>query len=81
MTSEELEFLTERKRAYQHTFKSPAGEAVIRDLVRYCCVKVTTKGDPMLEGRRQVFLRIQQHLELNPEDMFRVYEKIGDYDG
>lgn len=81
MTQEELDFLTERKRAYQLAFDSPAGQAVIKDLVRYCRAKISTRGDPLLEGRRQVFLRIQQHMELDPAQLFNLYVDIGDYDG
>lgn len=79
MTQEELDFLTERKRAYQLAFDSPAGQAVLRDLVRYCRAKITTAGEPMLEGRRQVFLRIQQHIELDTAQLYELYADIGDY--
>ena len=79
MTEEELNFLTERKRAYQMAFKSVAGEAVMKDLTRFCRAKITTAGDELLEGRRQVFLRIQQHLELDVDQLFKLYADIGDY--
>ena len=79
MTEEELDFLTERKRAYQLAFSSPAGEAVMRDMVRYCRAKSTTGGDTLLEGRRQVYLRIQQHLELEEAQLYKLYVDIGDF--
>jgi len=79
MTEEELQFLTDRKRSYQLAFKSPAGEAVMKDLIRFCRVKTSTQGDSLLEGRRQVFLRIQQHLELDVDSLFKLYRDIGDY--
>ena len=89
MTPAELDFLTERKRAYQLSFTSPAGQSVIKDLVRYCAVKATTFSSAasnhermiLLEGRRQVYLRILQHLELDVEQLYKLYEDKGDYDG
>jgi hypothetical protein len=79
MTEDELNFLTDRKRGYQLAFSGPAGATVIKDLTRFCRAKMTTKGDQMLEGRRQVFLRIQQHLELDVNQLHELYSDIGDY--
>ena len=89
MTPAELDFLTERKRAYQLMFSSPAGQSVLKDLTRYCRAKMTTFSSSaerherswVLEGRRQVYLRIQQHLELDAKQLYKLYEDIGDYDG
>lgn len=70
-------FLQERKRAYQLAFTSPAGEQVLKDLATFCRAKETcvVPGAPdmtnVLEGRREVYLRIQQHLELTPEQLRR----------
>lgn len=83
MTQEELDFLTERKRAYQLAFGSPAGERVLKDLRRFCCDVGTTfrAGDAYesfaLEGRRQVLLRIREHLEMDVGQLLDAYEKRG----
>lgn len=82
MTKEEwLLALTERKRAYQLAFGSPAGKAVIDDLVEFCRGKATCVilGDRdatfVLEGRREVFLRIQDYLDLTPAQLLMRHTK------
>lgn len=82
MTSEELmAMLTERKVAYQITFGSQAGQAVLNDLKPFCratrtCV-VPGESDMtyVLEGRREVYLRIREHLDLTPEELFDLYTR------
>ena len=64
--------LRTRKRAYQLTFNGPIADNVLTDLARFCRANETAfHPDPrvhaMLEGRREVWLRIQSHLNL-PED-------------
>jgi hypothetical protein len=71
----------EMKRAYQLTFSSEAGKAVIRDLVRFCRAKTTTNAEPLLEGRRQVYLRIIQHLELTREELRELFPDMEKYYG
>jgi hypothetical protein len=73
-----LEFLRGRKRNYQLAFGSPAGQVVLQDLVKFCrACETTYDADPRihaaLEGRREVFLRIQQHLNLSSEQLFSLY--------
>lgn len=76
-----LAFLGDRKRAFQLTFQQeqPANQTVLTDLSFFCranesCV---VPGDHdrtlLLEGRREVWLRIQQHLNLTPEQLFQLY--------
>ena len=86
MTPEQLEMITERKRAFQLAFKSPAGEAVMRELAKYCRVYSTTAHETpnltfVFEGRRQVYLRIQQYLESSVESLHEMFNVRGDYDG
>jgi hypothetical protein len=71
----------EMKRAYQQVFDSPAGKSVLRDLTRFCRGKMTTKADPILEGRRQVYLRIVQHQELTREELRELFPTLGEYYG
>lgn len=70
-----LHFFQNRKRAYQLAFTSPAGQQVLTDLASFCRAEETcvVPGDRdktlVLEGRREVWLRIQQHLHLTDEQL------------
>ena len=74
-----LQIITDRKRAYQVAFGSPAGEAVLADLAPFCRSRETcvVPGDRdrtwVLEGRREVWLRIRDHLDLTPEQLVEIY--------
>lgn len=73
--AEALQFFIERKTAYLSTFSGPAGKAVLDDLKVFCrgretCVVIGDRDRTyVLEGRREVLLRIQDYLELSPEDL------------
>ncbi len=82
MTPEQaLEIFTDCKRAYQLAFNTPGGEAVLADLTPFCRAKETcvVPGDRdrtyVLEGRREVFLRIRDYLDLTPEQLVERYTK------
>lgn len=82
MTSEELlAMLTDRKTAYQVAFGSQAGQAVLNDLMPFCRARDTCviPGDRdltyVLEGRREVYLRIRDHLDLTPEQLVERYTR------
>jgi hypothetical protein len=74
-----LSFLHRRKRAFQLCFGSPAGKEVLIDLSKFCRAAETcvVAGDHdktlLLEGRREVWIRIQQHMRLNQEQLFALY--------
>lgn len=73
-----IDFLRSRKRAYQLTFNSPVGRDVLIDLFKFCRMNETCfHADPrihaVLEGRREVALRIQQHLHLSSEQLMALY--------
>lgn len=77
-----LDFLTTRKRAYQFTFKDDDvdAKAVLKDLAKFCRAdKSTFHEDPrahaVLEGRREVWLRIQNYLQLTPDQLWELYRK------
>jgi len=80
-----LSFLRTRKKSYQLTFPyySPAQRAVMEDLATFCranesCVVLGNHDASLiLEGRREVWLRIQQHLHLSPEQLMELYSKKG----
>ena len=70
--------LGERRYAYQKTFNGPLAEVVLKDLSRFCRAHESTfHADPrahaMAEGRREVWLRIQNHLKLTPEQLWELY--------
>lgn len=66
-----------RQQCYRQTFRGPTAEVVLRDLARFCRANVSTFHEDarlhaVAEGRREVWLRIQQHLNLSPADLFRL---------
>lgn len=70
------EFLAERQHAYRVTFKGPLAEQVLADLAKFCraeqsCFHEDPRIHAMLEGRREVWLRIQEHLKLDAEELLR----------
>lgn len=84
--------LRKRFNAYRSLFKgegdrlSSDAEAVLADLKKFCRADRSTHvlGDPygsaLLEGRREVFLRLCSFLHLSEKDFFPLTEDI-DYDG
>lgn len=74
-----LDFLRNRKRSYQLAFGSPAGADVLLDLAEFCRANETTfdandRVNARLEGRREVWLRIQQHIGLSSEQLLTLYK-------
>lgn len=74
------EFLRGRKLSYQRTFDLTDRdvEAVLADLAKFCRANESTYNlDPrmhaLLEGRREVWLRITQHLNLTSEQLYQLY--------
>lgn len=74
-----LDFLRRRKRNYQLTFdNSPAAQEVLQDLAKFCranetCFHADARVHAVLEGRREVFVRIQNHLNLSSEQLFAIF--------
>ena len=71
-------FLAERQTDYIRTFGTPHGAKVLADLAKFCRARESTfHADPrvhaLAEGRREVWLRIAQHLNLTEEDLWRAY--------
>lgn len=73
-------YITGRQGAYKAVFLDAVrGEEVLQDLANFCRAGRTTvdpNSDRMsyvLEGRREVFLRIMEHLKLSPEEAFQLY--------
>ena len=76
--------LLERRAAYHKTFNNPEGEKVLADLRRFCRATLPTAdvNNPnvtyLLEGRREVFLRITSLLQLTDDDIWSLVESYGD---
>ena len=72
------QFLSHRRTAYQLVFGSPAGQEVLMDLAKFCYANTTTlHEDARLhashEGRREVWLRIQEHLNYKTDELYQIY--------
>jgi hypothetical protein len=73
-----IAFLQQRKRAFQLAFSSPAGQIVLADLAKFCraaesCYHDDPRKHAVLEGRREVFIRISDHLNLSTEQLYMLY--------
>jgi hypothetical protein len=75
-----LAFLRRRRLAYKLAFNldHPAAQMVLEDLQKFCRASeeiISTDASKMayLEGRRSVWLRIQRHLHLTPEQLMLLY--------
>lgn len=72
------QLLGRRKLAYVRTFMNPPGQEVLEDLARFCranesCFHADPRAHAVLEGRREVWLRIQRHLRLTDEQLFALH--------
>lgn len=68
--------LRDRQVNYRLALGGPPGQVVLADLARFCRADQTTfHPDPrvhaLMEGRREVWLRIKEHLDLDLEDLLR----------
>lgn len=74
-----FDFLRRRKTDYQLAFKqSVYGQAVLADLAKFCrandtCFHEDPRMHAVLEGRREVWLRITRHLNLTTEQLYAIY--------
>lgn len=75
-------FLFHRQKAYQEVFKSESQMAkdVLNDLSKFCREHESTfhadaRAHAVLEGRREVILRIRKHLDLSSEELLEYYRK------
>lgn len=71
-------FIGRRRTAYVKTFLTPFGQEVLTDLARFCRAHQTTfhpdqRAHAVAEGRREVWLRIAQHLQLTDEQLWALY--------
>ena len=88
IVGEFLDLIRGAKRDYLFCFGSPAGRHVLADLAKFCratqtCIVTPGGGDVripidkdrtlVLEGRREVWLHIQQYLNLTSEELHHIY--------
>ena len=71
------DFLVTRAQAYKRTFNGIYGERVLIDLASFCRANESTfnpdaRAEGVLQGRREVWLRISKHLNLS-EDELQIY--------
>lgn len=73
--------LRSKKQAYDTVFTNGKdAEIVLKDLGQFCRANETTfHEDPrlhaLIEGRREVWLRIQKHLNLTPDELWELTRK------
>lgn len=72
------DFLSRRRTAYVRTFLTPFGGEVLEDLARFCRAHESTfhvdpRAHAVAEGRREVWLRIQKHLQLTDDQLWAIY--------
>lgn len=72
-------WLFRRRYAYQTTFRGPLADEVLRDLARFCRANQSTfhtddRAHALAEGRREVWLRIANHLNLPPDRLWAIYD-------
>lgn len=69
------QFLSLRRYAYRSVFHGPQGSEVLRDLAVFCRANRSTfhedsRAHALAEGRREVWLRIQSHLQLSEDQLW-----------
>ena len=72
--------LETRRINYVKTFKNEPGNRVLEDLAGFCranetCFHENDRAHAVLEGRREVWLRIQHHLNLSPDEIWKLYAR------
>lgn len=67
--------------AYNQVFqkKSIHAQVVLKDLAEFCRAHKTTflpdpRAHAVLEGRREVWLKIQEYLQLTPEQIYQLHK-------
>ncbi len=75
-------FLFGRRDAFRRTFHldNADNRVVLEDLARFCRAHASTGHldshiAARLDGRREVWLRIQQHVNLTDEQLWKLYSK------
>ena len=72
-----IDFYRGRKQDYR-IFMTPEGQNVLRELLSLCnamqtCYRDDPRDHARAEGRRDVWLHIQNRINLSPTQLFRLY--------
>lgn len=73
-----------KRSAYRAVFTNgPDAQLVLRDLALFCRAHETTmhpdaRMHAMAEGRREVWLHLQKHLRLSPDQLWSLYARGSD---
>lgn len=72
------QYLSRRRTAYIKTFLNPFGQEVLADLAKFCranesCFHQDPRAHAVAEGRREVWLRLQRHLQLSDDQLWQLY--------
>jgi hypothetical protein len=75
-------FLITRGQAYRQTFSGIYGERVLIDLALFCRANESTfvpdpRAEGILQGRREVWLRISKHLNLSEDELQAYFNPQG----
>ena len=76
------DFLVTRAQAYKRTFSGIYGERVLIDLASFCRANESTfnpdaRAEGVLQGRREVWLRISKHLNLTEDELQAYFNPQG----
>jgi|TARA_R110002074_G_scaffold82132_3_gene183699 hypothetical protein len=83
LTQQVRDFLVTRGQAYRKTFKTIYGEKVLTDLAKFCRANESTfapdsRAEGILQGRREVWLRISKHLNLSEDELQAYFNPQGE---
>lgn len=75
-----LDFLKLRKRSYQFTFGQPQHNEALKDLAKFAHIGKAAyhskrRLNDILIGRQEMFFRITEHLKLQPDELYDLYNK------
>ena len=75
MLDKAKDFLRSRGQAYRQVFKGVHSDKVLADLAKFCRANETTfnadaRVEGILQGRREVWLRITAHLNLTEDELW-----------
>lgn len=83
MPNRKRDYLRSRAQAYQKTFKGVPAEEVLQDLAKFCRAGDSTfdtnpRIEGIMQGRREVWLRISRHLHMTEEQMWKYFNPQGE---
>ena len=76
-------FLRTRGQDYRFIFGGVHGERVLSDLAKFCRAHESTfhvdpRVEAIMQGRREVWLRISRHLNMTEEELWKYFNPNGE---